>query len=326
MKRVARTSWPRQTVPITDIRNVPKEWQWNTAESDLDESDIIGNIMRCRERISDGIMPQIFEARLARFEREKADQDNMIQSEEPDLSFEVVQRIKDLEFIDKSLVATGDKDYQLVNIREILKAYRNKKLLYEQGKVTFWSWGKQLCEPQRFDVNDFLEVNYQYHGDRSFWVEGIKIALRIPGSETYEVLDFLDDTGSDALTIFDDDLLNVCQMSDAPWFTWAPSLGNVKVRGVGGAITARAVLLAAAVLGTDGQMLTRWVSIKCLVRDNEDRRNLPQRLSGCWWRYLLYNGTAPDNNGDLHIASDKDEFSSLFCDVNHNEATGPLIA
>lgn len=94
-------------------------------------------------------------------------------SEEPGLPWLVVIRLNSLKAIDKDLLNNGDPYEQLENVQAIIDAYRSGELEWDQGLVTFWSKGEQLCEPKEFDLEDFKAVNKEYDGKKGFWVEGV---------------------------------------------------------------------------------------------------------------------------------------------------------
>ena len=72
----------------------------------------------------------------------------------------------------ESFLQEDDPDKQLPNVKAILSAYRNKTLDWNK-LVTYWSKGKQLCQPRRFDWDEFEVVNATHGIDKGFWVEGV---------------------------------------------------------------------------------------------------------------------------------------------------------
>lgn len=67
----------------------------------------------------------------------------------------------------------GDPNDQLQNVKAILAEYREKRLQWTKRLVTYWSKGKKLCEPRRFDWDEFEAINAKHDGHQSFWVEGV---------------------------------------------------------------------------------------------------------------------------------------------------------
>lgn len=140
-------------------------------------SDVDGHIKRNRERIEDGILPQIFEMRLKLYEARKKERDDFLASEPADLQPMALVRIHTLRTMLEIMDRDGDADEQRPNVEAILKAYRKKKLTWsDEGKVTYWSKGKQVSEPREYSIEDLKEFNVKYNkGGKGFWVEGVRL-------------------------------------------------------------------------------------------------------------------------------------------------------
>jgi len=169
---------PRQTrwkhdgdEPITNINDVPEGW--NANEPDLDPDDINAQIDRCFERIEDGIMPGVFEIRLDSYLAVREARNAMVDSEPSGLSFDVVQRLNSLKIIKNDLETRGDPDEQLSNVRALLKAYREGKLNWSKGMVTYWSNGLQLNTPSKFNRKIHEKMLKENNTTKSWWVEGV---------------------------------------------------------------------------------------------------------------------------------------------------------
>lgn len=55
-----------------------------------------------------------------------------------------------------------------------MKAYRSGKLKLEQGMVTYWANGLQLCEPRPSSWDEFDEFADKYGADQEkLWVEQV---------------------------------------------------------------------------------------------------------------------------------------------------------
>lgn len=89
------------------------------------------------------------------------------------LSWNTVQRLHDLEATRKYLKDTADDLEQLPNIEALLKAYRSSQLEWNVGFVTYWSKGIQICQPRRFDWDEFEAINSRHLGHKGFWTEGV---------------------------------------------------------------------------------------------------------------------------------------------------------
>ena len=96
-----------------------------------------------------------------------------------DLSFDVIQRLHTLESIKTDLEESrkksksSDASRQLLNINAILEAYRSKKLDWNDGLVTYWAKGVQICQPRNFDWDEFEIINSKYNHKGAFWTEGV---------------------------------------------------------------------------------------------------------------------------------------------------------
>ena len=81
-----------------------------------------------------------------------------------------------MKLVEADLVKTGDEYEELSNVRNIMKAYRSRKLEIIPGKVTYWSHGEMLHEePEVFDIGDFQDFNRECEGYKGFWVEGVRL-------------------------------------------------------------------------------------------------------------------------------------------------------
>jgi hypothetical protein len=86
---------------------------------------------------------------------------------------DVIRRLDYLLEMGDQLVKTPDPCGVIPNITAIIIAYRTRQLEWNEGLVTYWSKGKQLCEPRPFHYGEFLDVNKQHDGHNDFWVEGV---------------------------------------------------------------------------------------------------------------------------------------------------------
>lgn len=81
-------------------------------------------------------------------------------------------RVANLEALWVLLRDQGDPDEQLVNIENILLAYRDGSLRWT-GLVTYWSRGKRICNPRIWAWDEFEAINQHFEGSKSFWTEGV---------------------------------------------------------------------------------------------------------------------------------------------------------
>ncbi|KAJ5569512.1 uncharacterized protein N7459_008942 [Penicillium hispanicum] len=188
-----RKRWPKQDPPILDMKDVPEGW--NVDEPDLAESDIEAQIQRARDRMEEGILPDIFAGRLARYEtaREKVSKEVTLSGHHVEagaLSFGVIHRLDTLKFMEKEMQQQTDKhsQEQLRNIASVIKAYESENLDWHPGKVTFWVHGIQVGEAQDFDWGD-LRKKAEDESFRDAWVEGVSPLIDYV-EDPYKVLTF----------------------------------------------------------------------------------------------------------------------------------------
>ena len=98
-------------------------------------------------------------------------------SERGNYSLDVLKRISSLKIIEKDLGARKDEYKQLVNVKALLRAYRSHQLDWNNGLVTYWSRGEQLCQPRPLHWAEFEALNRKHEGSESFWVEGVSGTL-----------------------------------------------------------------------------------------------------------------------------------------------------
>ncbi|KAJ5725735.1 uncharacterized protein N7483_007092 [Penicillium malachiteum] len=221
--------WTRQDPPILKREDILNEWEWTEVDYDLDPMDYDAQIERCHERIDDGILPILFEHRLAEMTELKEKRDKIL-AKYPGKSLNVAYRLDMLhgclDFIKKD--SDMENRYkQRKNVKALMKAYNSGKLEWNPRLVTYWSHGKQLCQPRPFDWDEFFFINEKHKGWESFWVEGynqpqpkpyyfngalypgdpeqaqtnINQLVRLPGTTEYVEFDFMDDTGSSDMTL-----------------------------------------------------------------------------------------------------------------------------
>jgi hypothetical protein len=91
----------------------------------------------------------------------------------PGLSYPVIKRIDQLEFIAKSLEEKGDPLEVLPNVMAIRDAYRTKELDLYEGLVTNWSRGKRLSEPRPPNDDELIAISVWAKGEKGFGVEEV---------------------------------------------------------------------------------------------------------------------------------------------------------
>ncbi|KAJ5096847.1 hypothetical protein N7456_007568 [Penicillium angulare] len=363
--------WPVQDPPITHASKIPAEWDWNADEPGLIEEDVEGNIVRCHQRIQMGILPQVFEKRLKMYEGIKRAREKMMEGEPAGLSWEVVQRLDSLKFLEKRCKedTEGIYPYNEVNIKAIMAAYRSGEIEWYHGaKVTIWFRGEFIDGPIEFNETTISRLYDAFGGEHGIWVEGygtpepgffglseifypttnrnsrlaqhlVTFALRVPGSDTHMTLEFRDDTGAFAPMISRDDLWSI-QRAAGSGLGAAHLGGEVAREALGKYMQGQKYVLDVMVINNQAERIpmTRWVQTVFFVVDHridpevaEERksRGLPktpptERLSGSWWRHMLYTATVPDNNRYIYTGTKKSEMETVP-DVDFQEALAPRV-
>ncbi|KAJ5542027.1 hypothetical protein N7461_008030 [Penicillium sp. DV-2018c] len=171
---------------ITNIREAPKGW--NPEEPDLLPDDLDAQIERCQERINDGIMPHAYGHKMMKLEAQQKLRKELMEQHHG-LAWPVVQRLHALSAVMQALESglgerrdepsrpnNGRQTIDVLSLMEtaceITKAYATGRLNWNQGFVTYWCHGKQLCLPRPFKWDEFDIIHDLHNGHTSFWVEG----------------------------------------------------------------------------------------------------------------------------------------------------------
>ncbi|KAJ5765676.1 hypothetical protein N7520_005235 [Penicillium odoratum] len=322
--------------PLTNVKDLPEGW--NSKEPDLSEHDVDAQIKRCKERIVDNIMPQVFEQRLIEFQEVKKYRKSLYKGEPSHLSWEVIQRIDALKGIRKDILKE-DKHEQLSNSDAILDAYRKGKLTRNAGRtrlVTYWSKGVQLSQPRPFDWDEFDAINDLHKGEKSFWVEDFmhaihgldeganamvvipenescvnanvyQPALRIPGYNYWDEMNMIWDTGAGYMRLYEGDLITITG-SQRPENRPIRILGWARsVAGDGHVTNTPAVAIEVTLRNNRGKLMSPWVRTAACVQPGFYLPGRSSRLDGPWLRYSLYAGIAPDGRCEVIFATSRSE-------------------
>ncbi|KAJ5813132.1 hypothetical protein N7447_010155 [Penicillium robsamsonii] len=181
--RPGRRVWGPREVPITDQSQLPDGW--SVDEPDLNEADVDGQIERCKERISEAIMPHFFQSRMETFTAIKQERMDMINSEPKGLSWEIVQRLDSLKKLERSL-EDEDEDNNLSNVRALMTAYRSGKLIWDRESVSYWSNGGLIAGPKKLNIQELYSLSAK-HGPTGFWVEGVSLRERNPEQKKHQL-------------------------------------------------------------------------------------------------------------------------------------------
>ncbi|CAG8362777.1 unnamed protein product [Penicillium salamii] len=333
------TKWSKKK-PRTDPEKLPKGWHMN--EPDLATDDIEGQIKRCHERIAENMMPDIFKQRLKEYTIAKDENEEMRLAEtlrhprSKDLSFAVIKRLHGLEAMKADLEGARDASNpshalkQLTNINALLEAYRSKELDWNDGLVTDWSNGVQICQPRNFDWDEFEVINSEYRDEGVFWTEGldgpdpepsyasltvgpsefnrrltgIKLAIRIPNVPWFAELDFVHDTGSTTMGLYRGDIATILGPHASIATNHPPIIGRSRVRSSNGATRSREVIeVEVTILDQNRQRMIAWIRVPCALNEGNWTPNAVARLDGPVLRDLLYTATAPDMQRLYHFAN-----------------------
>lgn len=87
--------------------------------------------------------------------------------------WDVMQRLDQLSSIQNWLFERGDEFKLGATVAAIKEAYMGGTLKWQPQKVTYWSHGRQLCEPRKLDWDEFMIFCDDNKGWEGFWVEGV---------------------------------------------------------------------------------------------------------------------------------------------------------
>jgi hypothetical protein len=92
---------------------------------------------------------------------------------EPGLPWVVIIRLETLGMMENMMIRDGDKSHQLVNVRAIMKAYRDRSLFWDQPKVTYWANGKLYKGPEELTIAKMNGYWRELGCPKSWFVEGV---------------------------------------------------------------------------------------------------------------------------------------------------------
>ncbi|KAJ5241840.1 uncharacterized protein N7469_000167 [Penicillium citrinum] len=323
--------------PLIDIDSLPADW--NTREPDLDPNDIDGQIVRCKERIVDNIMPHFFQLRLKDYQKKKDALVLRDKHEPKGLDDRVYKRIKTLKQTRAHLVEHGDENHQIQNIDKILDAYRSRKIKWT-GLVTYWSEGVQLCEPRPFHWDEFEAINAAHSGQSAFWVEGFfgpgmghsygsitippdpryqwvymyNLAVRIPGYQWWTELQFVYDTGS-SIMIFNAECIDRMMGPYHPGIAGIPEpalpcMGHVGLITAMGGVNRPVYEIEACLLNDAGnRRLTNWIRVPVCLAGIGGSPPCDTPLDGPFLNYLMFVGCVPNGTGEFVVSTSKTKFN-----------------
>ncbi|KAJ6112388.1 hypothetical protein N7512_007712 [Penicillium capsulatum] len=313
--------YPVQNPPIMDIKKVPNDLDWNPNDLDIDDKDVDANIARCNQRIATGILPQIWENRIGGYLEEKKQKEKQISKLPKGLDQAVYDRLRELEWIKQALGKDKAQPSQIPNVKAVIKAYKSGKLVLGKDQVVYFAGGQQLGAPQAWDQNEYLKIQRANQNRGAFWVEGVILQIRIPGSDHALKAAFMDDTGAANTMLHTEDITSLETLDGTQR---APPLGVVTASTPGGRIPVNRYLLEARVMASDGEKpLTKWIQVPVMAVSASLQGYRRSRLSGGWWRHMLYVASAPDNSGNLYVHTTQPGLSDMLPDVDAAQAHAP---
>ncbi|OQE28237.1 hypothetical protein PENFLA_c005G10011 [Penicillium flavigenum] len=344
--------WGHRDVPITNPADIPKGW--TSCDLDIAEDDVDSMIERCHRRIDEGIMPVIWEDKLIMYQKMKQRRIDMINSEPPGLSWEVVQRLDSLQMIKKSLDETGDDTGSTPNVIAIMAAYRSGDLVWndDPGSVTYWAHGKMIAGPKKMEMDEFLAISKEY-GHRGVWVEGvddykpepmylfmcvppwglrysmhmITVSMRNPSTwatNTWEhtmALSVLEDTGAAAMKIYPSDQQFLEDLSGCP----LPVTSVTNMSTAAGLVPVRSVVVQVNIFHDDQPMLPRWINVRACIGNDPPSSPSSMRLSGVWLHHMLYCLSMPNNTNTMYVGTDVEEILANAPPCNPAYAIPPPV-
>ncbi|KAJ5591629.1 uncharacterized protein N7459_001998 [Penicillium hispanicum] len=334
--------WKHEGEPLYD--NLPEGW--TDSEPDLSEDDLEGQIERCKERIEDNINVATFQIRLGYFEGKKELRDQMIASEPEGLSLPVVERLHSLKRIQQGL-ERKDKYGELCNVNSIIDAYRSGALGWNPGLVTYWTEGRQICQPRSFDWKEFDQIKKEVDNERSWWIEGLhgpgplykcakfslptdnhfmhwkKLNIRLPGTNTTGTLEMMEDSGASMMTIYEDDIRSLLVPKPA-------AIPDTMIIGVLDFVTSSGAMETPVIkldvrlnhMGTD---MIPWTTVQVSLFEGKFTAYSTPRLGGPLLYYMLFTATAPDNKGRVLVSDDRKELIDMLPDPDLKEAELPFM-
>ncbi|OQD63560.1 hypothetical protein PENPOL_c009G05776 [Penicillium polonicum] len=319
------------TDPITDPAKLPHGWHMK--EDDLELNDIDGQIERCHERIAENIMPHVFQQRLQDYTAAKAKEDEMRFLGSEELSWETVQRVHQLETMKTDLANTTDDYEQLPNIEALLEAYKSGELDWNTGLVTYWLKGAQISQPRPFDWDEFEAINSHHQGYKGFWAEGIcdlenessytaitlsphseyqkliglTLAVRLPGIAWFAELEFIHDTGSSRMTMFQADLSALLGPFGAAVGPRVPVVCMSTANTGNGPVTREVIEVEVTILDGYRQRMIPWTRTLCSLVPGRWSPNAAPRLDGPIVTDLLYVASVPNGLRQLYVSTTRFE-------------------
>ncbi|CAG8887273.1 unnamed protein product [Penicillium egyptiacum] len=149
-------------------------------------------------------------------------------------------------------------------------------------------------------------------------LNGIKLALRVPGVSWSAELDFICGTGSNMMSIYEGDLDTLLGPFGATVGPSIPVIGIGTVNTGGGIVTKQYMEMEVTILDGNRERMTAWTRTICALNSADWIPSAVPRLDGPIVRDLLYTGSAPDGSHLIHISTTRSELALPQLDLANN--------
>lgn len=128
-------------------------------------------------------------------------------------------------------------------------------------------------------------------------------------------MEFLEDSSSSVMTIFDHDVDILQQMH--PSKVRPTLLAGQVVETGNGRLHAPTILLEARIVqGAGNKPISQWAPVQTGIMNDKQLRKVPRRVTGTWWRALVWtvmtpNVGYPTGAGNMYVTSHKPELGGL---------------
>lgn len=147
------------------------------------------------------------------------------------------------------------------------------------------------------------------------------VAIRVPGLRWYAELEFLYDTGSCMMSLFEGDLQTIMGTS-----TNEPPVMGLLASTIadGSTMVGPAIELEVTILDNQRRRMTKWVRVQCQVYRGWCSQ-ADHRLDGPWLRQMLYTGSAPRDEDTMWIANTHAELVRGIPDTGHSRRLPAVV-
>lgn len=140
-------------------------------------------------------------------------------------------------------------------------------------------------------------------------------------------MEFLEDSSSSVMTIYDHDVDILQQLHPSKV---RPTLltGQVVETGNGRLHVPSVLLEARIVQGAENKPVSKWAPVQTGIMNGKQLRKAPCRVTGTWWRALVWtvmtpNVASPVGTGNMYVTSYKPSLSEL--PEYNNAKAEPLV-